>query len=117
MLMTTDRTGVRRSPRAFGWCLATAVLCSVRAAKAQVPFEVLHYFSLPGPESASVDALVQGADGSLYGTTANGGAFGAGTVFKITPSGTVTILHDFAGNPDETPLGTGKSISFHDRVT
>jgi uncharacterized repeat protein (TIGR03803 family) len=29
-------------------------------------------------------ALVQGSDGSLYGTTANGGPSGAGTVFRLT---------------------------------
>jgi uncharacterized repeat protein (TIGR03803 family) len=40
--------------------------------------------------------LVQAADGNLYGTTGNGGAFGNyGTVFKITPSGTLTTLYSF----------------------
>jgi uncharacterized repeat protein (TIGR02543 family) len=34
--------------------------------------------------------LAQGADGNFYGTTSNGGANGYGTVFKITPSGTLT---------------------------
>jgi len=41
-------------------------------------------------------ALVQGTDGNFYGTTFNGGANNAGTVFKITPSGTLTTLHSFA---------------------
>jgi uncharacterized repeat protein (TIGR03803 family) len=39
--------------------------------------------------------LVQGTDGNLYGTTLEGGAKGFGTVFKITPSGTLTTLHSF----------------------
>ena len=39
--------------------------------------------------------LVQGTDGNLYGTTLEGGAKGYGTVFKITPSGTLTTLHSF----------------------
>jgi uncharacterized repeat protein (TIGR03803 family) len=39
--------------------------------------------------------LVQATDGNLYGTTTGGGANGAGTVFKITPSGTLTALHSF----------------------
>jgi uncharacterized repeat protein (TIGR03803 family) len=41
--------------------------------------------------------LVQAANGDLYGTTQNGGAYGLsyGTVFKITPSGTLTTLHSF----------------------
>jgi uncharacterized repeat protein (TIGR03803 family) len=39
--------------------------------------------------------LVQATNGSLYGTTTGGGANGDGTVFKITPSGTLTTLHSF----------------------
>ncbi len=37
------------------------------------------------------DGLVQGTDGNFYGTT-------DGTVFKITPSGTLITLHSFAGS-------------------
>ena len=44
--------------------------------------------------------LVQGTDGNFYGTTAQGGSSGYGTVFKITPSGTLTNLHDFSGTND-----------------
>ncbi len=39
--------------------------------------------------------LVQGSDGSLYGTTFSGGTTGAGTVFKITSSGSFTTLYTF----------------------
>jgi uncharacterized repeat protein (TIGR03803 family) len=42
-----------------------------------------------------VAPLTQGAGGDLYGTTSSGGAIGPGTVFKITPSGTLTTLHTF----------------------
>src|ERR1035438_5075451 len=38
--------------------------------------------------------LVQGSDGNFYGTTENGGTNGgAGTVFKVTPSGAFTSLY------------------------
>jgi uncharacterized repeat protein (TIGR03803 family) len=40
-------------------------------------------------------ALVQATDGNLYGTTLQGGANGEGTVFQITPSGTLTALYSF----------------------
>jgi uncharacterized repeat protein (TIGR03803 family) len=40
-------------------------------------------------------ALVQATNGSLYGTTEQGGANGDGTVFKITPSGTLTTVWNF----------------------
>jgi uncharacterized repeat protein (TIGR03803 family) len=39
--------------------------------------------------------LVQGTDGNFYGTTREGGPLGYGTVFKITPGGTLTTLHSF----------------------
>jgi uncharacterized repeat protein (TIGR03803 family) len=39
--------------------------------------------------------LVQATNGDLYGTTSGGGAYGPGTVFKITPSGTLTTLYSF----------------------
>src|ERR1035438_7866907 len=40
-------------------------------------------------------ALVQATNGYLYGTTSFGGAYNYGTVFKITPSGTLTTLYNF----------------------
>ena len=60
---------------------------------------VLHAFDATDGEK-SLGALVQGADGNFYGTTSFGGAasgFG-GTVFKITPGGTLTTLHNFDGS-------------------
>jgi uncharacterized protein (TIGR03437 family) len=60
--------------------------------------------------------LIQGTDGNFYGTTAFGGTnggptgFGAGTVFKITPSGTLTTLYRFcalAGCPDGEEIWAG----------
>ena len=44
-------------------------------------------------------ALVQGANGFLYGTNINGGASGhAGTIFRVTPSGNFTTLYNFCTN-------------------
>jgi len=49
-------------------------------------------------------ALVQGSDGNFYGATSQHGANGDGTVFKITPSGTLTTLHSFNGTDGECPI-------------
>jgi uncharacterized repeat protein (TIGR03803 family) len=46
--------------------------------------------------------LLQGADGDFYGTTYEGGAAGYGTVFKITPSDTLTTLYSFCSLSDCT---------------
>jgi uncharacterized repeat protein (TIGR03803 family) len=65
---------------------------------------ILHSFSdNPPPGGDSYDGvnplgvLVQGSDGSYYGTTVSGGAgpFADGTVFKISPSGAYSLLYSF----------------------
>lgn len=49
-------------------------------------------------------APVQGTDGDFYGTTYLGGANDQGTVFKLSPSGTLTTLHSFHGTDGAEPL-------------
>jgi uncharacterized repeat protein (TIGR03803 family) len=51
----------------------------------------------------SLGGLVQGTDGNLYGTTFMGGANTVGTVFKITPSGTLTTLFSFDNTDGANP--------------
>jgi uncharacterized repeat protein (TIGR03803 family) len=41
--------------------------------------------------------IVQGRDGNLYSTSPDGGTDNAGTVFKITPAGQVSVLYSFDG--------------------
>jgi uncharacterized repeat protein (TIGR03803 family) len=43
--------------------------------------------------------LVQGSDGKFYGTTIRGGTNNGGTVFRISPGGSETILYSFVGAP------------------
>jgi uncharacterized repeat protein (TIGR03803 family) len=46
-------------------------------------------------DASSYAGLVQGMDGSLYGTT-----YGSGTVFKMTTNGTFLTLYSFTGGGD-----------------
>jgi uncharacterized repeat protein (TIGR03803 family) len=62
-----------------------------------------------GDGQIPVAGLVQAANGDLWGTTLGGGAYGdccyGGTVFKITPTGTLTTLHSFgSGSDGEAPV-------------
>lgn len=63
---------------------------------------LLHSFAGPPNDGqAPVSGVILGKDGNFYGTTQYGGSvvydefFNEGTVFKMTPAGTVTILHNF----------------------
>jgi uncharacterized repeat protein (TIGR03803 family) len=56
--------------------------------------------------------LTRGTDGNMYGTTSHGGNNGAGygTVFKMTPYGTLTTLHSFTGGNDGENLQAGLTL-------
>jgi uncharacterized repeat protein (TIGR03803 family) len=51
--------------------------------------------------------VVKGSDGNLYGTTAASDTpgKGCGTVYRVTPDGTLTVLHEFARADGCFPVG------------
>ncbi|HEY3778880.1 MAG TPA: choice-of-anchor tandem repeat GloVer-containing protein [Rhizomicrobium sp.] len=53
-----------------------------------------------GDGSYPESGLIEDKAGNLYGTTGNGGTHGKGTVFKLAPNGTETVLYSFAGGHD-----------------
>ena len=59
-------------------------------------------------------ALVLGTDGYFYGTTAAGGDLtcmaseGCGTIFKMTPQGELTTLHEFENENGTSPIASLK---------
>lgn len=65
-------------------------------------FTTLVSFNLTNGANPSA-ALVSGHDGNLYGTTGFGGAAGAGTVFQMTPSGTLNSLFSFSNTNGADP--------------
>jgi uncharacterized repeat protein (TIGR03803 family) len=90
--------------RKLNWCERTcvaALLCAatVIAAHAQTFTTLVNFDGSNGALPEDTMALVQGLDGNLYGTTMDGGASGEGTVFRVTSSGAVTILHSFCSQP------------------
>ena len=66
---------------------------------AQTSFTVLASFT--GDNGAYPSAgVIQTSDGSFYGTTQSGGAYGYGTIFKRDPAGALTTVHSFTGDSD-----------------
>ena len=63
--------------------------------------EVLHRFTGgTGDGWYLLSGLVHDEEGNLYGATAGGGTYGAGTVFEITRDGEEKLLYSFKGTPD-----------------
>jgi len=67
-------------------------------------------FSFDGDTTGAnpVGRLTQGLDGNFYGTTSSGGINFDGEVFKITPTGTYSILHTFSG---QDGVGPGERLT------
>jgi uncharacterized repeat protein (TIGR03803 family) len=63
----------------------------------------LHSFNLPIDGAYLVAALVQAVNGAFYGATGEGGANNLGTIFSMTPGGTVSTLHTFDGTDGQYP--------------
>ncbi len=72
-------------------------------------FTSLVDFNNTNGSSPYYTSLVQARDGNLYGTTEGGGASFDGTVFRLTPAGTLTTLYSFCAQPSCTdgafPMG------------
>jgi uncharacterized repeat protein (TIGR03803 family) len=79
---------------------------------------ILHHFGDGTVTSDGLNpnaSLIQGngSDTNFYGTTPSGGANNnLGTAFSMTPTGTVTILHNFGGSAVDTSGNSASDGSF-----
>jgi uncharacterized repeat protein (TIGR03803 family) len=69
-------------------------------------FTSLYSFTGGDDGSNCFGGLVLASDGNLYGTTENGGVYGLGTVFRISPDGALTTLVQFDGYQGAHPQCT-----------
>src|SRR5688500_2460999 len=93
--------GVTRS--CGGDCISCqGVIFRVTAADAHT---MLHSFA--GDDGSTQGELMVASDGNFYGVTESGGVNGGGTIYRMTPTGTFTVLYSFSS--DATEVGTGLS--------
>jgi uncharacterized repeat protein (TIGR03803 family) len=65
---------------------------------------VVHHFAAVSVDGGGPHApVVEAADGSLWGTTHNGGPTNSGTIFRLTKSGAFTQMYAFGGHEGSTP--------------
>ena len=102
----------------FAFCAVMAV-----ASPAQTLTTLVNFNFNNGAEPL-YESLVQGPDGNFYGTTNGAGAHNGGIVFKMTPSGTVTVLYSFCsqpsctdGNAPDAGLALGSDGNFYGVTT
>lgn len=62
---------------------------------------VLYRFAGGTDGNLPLSGLIQDKKGNLYGTTASGGTYQAGTVFRVDHTGKETILYNFTGGGDD----------------
>jgi len=94
------------------WCQTIFLACFFCAATGtSSPAQTLTtVVSFSGTDGAYPTGLIQGTDGNFYGTTSIGGAntacdagsAGCGTVFKLTPGGSLITLYSFCAQPNCT---------------
>src|ERR1039458_5121371 len=77
----------------------TWLLCV--SASAQVVTTVYSFSA--GTDGSQPNAVVEGRDGSLYGTTFYGGSNGLGTIFRVSTSGSESILYSFQSQGGQWP--------------
>ena len=79
-------------------CVSVFFLFAAAAiSPAQTFTTLVNYNGANGAEPRS--ALIQATDGNFYGTTEGQVEVSGGTVFRITPSGTLTALYTFCSQP------------------
>ena len=73
--------------------IAAGQLAVTSPAYAQAAYSIVHSFT--GEPTGPLAGLIQGPDGTLYGTTSEGGSANRGTVFQMAPDGSgFTLLHE-----------------------
>ena len=72
-----------------------SVVVAMPSAGAQT-LTVLHRFTGEADGEYPESGLIRDGKGNLYGTTYDGGTFGYGTVFKLSKTGKLTVLHNFS---------------------
>lgn len=94
---------LRRGKVMRSWLALVLVLSTGFAGKLVQGQSYQHLYTFNGANGASgasPNSLIGDLAGNLYGTTSGGGAYGFGTIFRLSPAGQETVLYSFSGGAD-----------------
>jgi uncharacterized repeat protein (TIGR03803 family) len=108
--LVADRDGNLYGTASYGGAQDYGVVFEVAANETE---NVLYSFSGGGDGGTPLAGLYRDEAGNLYGTTVTGGVHNDGTVFRLAPDGTETVLHSFkkgrdGGFPNSPLIADGK---------
>lgn len=84
------------------WLVSLMMVVRCVSAQTNIVFERI--ISFDGTNGAMPEAqLTLGTDGNLYGTTARGGKYNKGAIFKLTPNEVLTTIFSFDGTNGWSP--------------
>jgi uncharacterized repeat protein (TIGR03803 family) len=98
-------------------CVVLIASCALTIGSAFADATFTTVYTFPGEAAKPTTAVLQASDGNFYGTTGDGGAIGAGAVYRVTPAGVVTTLYSFTNGADgslpRAPLVAGADGNFY----
>ena len=77
---------------------------------------VIHSFSLAATDGAQPMSTLIVVNGALYGTTLAGGKFGGGTIFRVSTTGNVKVVHSFGKGKDGSIPYFGALVALNDTL-
>lgn len=110
--VVSDSAGNLYGVTAFGGTFNDGAVYEIAA---DGTFTTLHSFSGGTDGGFPFGGLTVDSNGNLYGSAADGGAYGSGTAFELPAGGTLTTLYDFTGgydgaNPEGDMLLIGSNL-------
>src|SRR5216683_6592922 len=92
---------LRMSRRRAGLLTLVAGMLGLPVSVDAQSYELLHSFAgSDGDPALPEGSLIQARDGRLYGTSAAGGTYGDGTVFRMSLNGGIEVMHSFQQTRD-----------------
>jgi uncharacterized repeat protein (TIGR03803 family) len=80
-------------------CCSMGTLLRISKSPGNQPTVLANFSDSGGVNGTGPQSLVVAADGNFYGMAIYGGATGSGTIFSMTPDGTLSLVYTFIEHP------------------